>query len=174
MLRTGAAPSSLASRADSARLAAKAALPRSAISARFRRLVGESPRRYLTRARLAHAATLLQKTDASLAQIAAEIGYSTEFSFAKPFKRAFGVAPGGTAACPTESQGSPSPEPRTASLSRSCLRAHVCAAQRNGQLTVLPIDSGLSSCERLRAAIASERRASNRPHVRGASIVPCK
>jgi len=75
-------------------LAAEVALSRSAFSASFRRLVGESPRRYVTRARLAHAATLLHKTDASLAQIAAEIGYSTEFSFAKAFKRAFDVAPG--------------------------------------------------------------------------------
>jgi AraC family transcriptional regulator, alkane utilization regulator len=75
-------------------LAAEVALSRSAFSARFRQFVGESPKRYLTRTRLAHAATLLHQTDASLAEIAVKIGYGTEFSFAKAFKRTFGIAPG--------------------------------------------------------------------------------
>jgi AraC-like DNA-binding protein len=67
---------------------------RSAFSARFRHLVGESPKRYITRTRLAHAATLLHKSDASLAEIAHVVGYGSEFSFAKAFKRTFGIAPG--------------------------------------------------------------------------------
>ncbi len=75
-------------------LAGKVALSRSAFSARFRELVGESPLRYITRTRLAHAAALLRSTDASLAQIAARAGYGTEFSFGKAFKRTFGIAPG--------------------------------------------------------------------------------
>jgi AraC-like DNA-binding protein len=75
-------------------LATQVALSRSAFSARFRRHVGESPKRYITRTRLAHAAKLLRDTDASLAEIAIKIGYANEFSFAKAFKRAFGVAPG--------------------------------------------------------------------------------
>jgi AraC-like DNA-binding protein len=70
------------------------ALSRSAFSARFRQLVGESPKRYIIRTRLAHAAALLRKSDASLAEIAHEIGYGSEFSFAKAFKRTFGVARG--------------------------------------------------------------------------------
>jgi AraC family transcriptional regulator, alkane utilization regulator len=74
-------------------LADRVALSRSAFSARFRVLVGESPVRYLTRTRLAHAAALL-RTDASLAQIAARAGYGSEYSFGKAFKRAFGIAPG--------------------------------------------------------------------------------
>ncbi len=69
-------------------------LSRSAFAARFQKAVGESPRRYITRARLAHAAGLLHRTDASLAEIAARAGYATEFSFSKAFKRTFGVAPG--------------------------------------------------------------------------------
>jgi AraC-like DNA-binding protein len=36
----------------------------------------------------------LHQTDASLAEIALKIGYGSEFSFAKAFKRAFGIAPG--------------------------------------------------------------------------------
>jgi AraC-like DNA-binding protein len=75
-------------------LAGEVALSRSAFSARFRQLVGESPKRYITRTRLAHAAALLHQTDASLAEIALKIGYGSEFSFAKAFKRAFGIAPG--------------------------------------------------------------------------------
>jgi AraC family transcriptional regulator, alkane utilization regulator len=75
-------------------LAGEVALSRSAFSARFRQLVGESPKRYITRTRLAHAAALLHQTDAPLAEIALKIGYGSEFSFAKAFKRAFGIAPG--------------------------------------------------------------------------------
>jgi transcriptional regulator GlxA family with amidase domain len=56
--------------------------------------VGESPKRYIARTRLAHAAALLHKTDASLAEIALRTGYGTQFSFAKAFKRTFGIAPG--------------------------------------------------------------------------------
>ena len=51
-------------------LASAVALSRSAFAARFRELVGESPQRYMTRTRLAHAAALLRTSDASLAQIA--------------------------------------------------------------------------------------------------------
>jgi AraC-like DNA-binding protein len=75
-------------------LASKVALSRSAFSARFRELVGEAPQHYMTRTRLAHAAALLRTTDAPLAQIAARVGYGTEFSFGKAFKRTFGIAPG--------------------------------------------------------------------------------
>jgi transcriptional regulator GlxA family with amidase domain len=75
-------------------LAAKVALSRSEFAARFRDLVGESPLRYVTRTRLAHAALLLRTSDAPLAQIAARAGYRTAFSFGKAFKRTFGIAPG--------------------------------------------------------------------------------
>jgi AraC family transcriptional regulator, alkane utilization regulator len=76
-------------------LAAEVALSRSAFTARFRRLVGEPPMRYLIRARLAHAAGLLRTTEVGLAEIARRTGYQSEFSFSRAFKRAFGVAPGG-------------------------------------------------------------------------------
>ena len=75
-------------------LAAEVALSRSAFAARFRELVGEPPMRYVIRARLAHAAGLLDATDVSLAEIARRTGYESEFSFGRAFKRAFGVAPG--------------------------------------------------------------------------------
>lgn len=75
-------------------LARQVALSRSAFAARFRELVGESPKRYITRTRLAHGAALLNNTDAPLAEIAARAGYSTAYSFGKAFKRMFGIAPG--------------------------------------------------------------------------------
>jgi AraC-like DNA-binding protein len=86
-------------------LADEVALSRSAFSARFRQVVGESPRRYLTRTRLAHAARLLHDTDAPIAKIATEIGYSSEFSFAKAFKRTFDVAPGAYRGRPSGAPG---------------------------------------------------------------------
>jgi transcriptional regulator GlxA family with amidase domain len=45
-------------------------LPRAGVRGRVRLLVGVSPKRYITRTRLAHAATLLHKTDAPLAEVA--------------------------------------------------------------------------------------------------------
>lgn len=75
-------------------LATRVALSRSAFSARFSDMVGESPKRYLTQTRLAHAAVLLRSNDTPIAEIAQKIGYGSEFSFAKAFKRTFGVSPG--------------------------------------------------------------------------------
>jgi transcriptional regulator GlxA family with amidase domain len=75
-------------------LAAEVSLSRSEFAARFRQLIGEPPLRYVTRTRLAHAAALLNTSDAPIAQIAVRAGYATAFSFSKAFKQAFGVAPG--------------------------------------------------------------------------------
>ena len=101
-------------------LAAEVTLSRSAFSARFRDLVGESPRRYVTRTRLAHAAALLHTTDAPLAAIATRAGYGSEFSFGKAFKRTFGIAPGTYRGQPSRVPGlSPAPDPAAPSASRS-------------------------------------------------------
>lgn len=95
-------------------IASELALSRSAFAGRFRELVGESPKRYITRMRLAHAASLLSKTDASLAEIATAAGYATEFSFSKAFKRSFGVAPGAYRKSPNGVPGlSPTPVERS-------------------------------------------------------------
>ncbi len=53
--------------------------------------MGTPPLRFLTELRLRNAATRLVATDARLAEIAVENGYATEFSFAKAFKRAYGI-----------------------------------------------------------------------------------
>ncbi|MEV0584380.1 helix-turn-helix domain-containing protein [Nonomuraea sp. NPDC050310] len=44
--------------------------------------------------RLSTAARLLRDTDAALSEIAAAIGYGSEFAFANAFKREYGTAPG--------------------------------------------------------------------------------
>ncbi len=74
-------------------LAAMAGMSRSALSQRFKAVVGESPQRYVTRCRLNQAARLLQATDTKIANIARRVGYDSEFSFSRAFKRALGTTP---------------------------------------------------------------------------------
>jgi AraC-like DNA-binding protein len=40
------------------------------------------------------AARLLRESDAQLGEVAARVGYGSEFAFAAAFKRAYGTAPG--------------------------------------------------------------------------------
>ncbi len=76
-------------------LASRVAMSRSAFSARFKQLVGESPGRYLSDWRMQVARTrLLDSTDA-VALIAADLGYQSEAAFCRAFKRSFGETPGG-------------------------------------------------------------------------------
>ena len=98
-------------------VAAEVSLSRSAFSARFRQLVGESPRSYITRTHLAHAATLLHATNASLAEIAGRVGYGSEFSFSKAFKRAFEISPGAY-------RGQPDQEPALTPAPHAAAPAH--------------------------------------------------
>jgi AraC-like DNA-binding protein len=86
-----------------ARLAEEVAYSRSAFASRFREVVGESPMSYVTRTRLAIGATLVQRTDTPLREVARRCGYSSEASFSRAFKRAFGVAPGGYRTRPSRS-----------------------------------------------------------------------
>jgi AraC-like DNA-binding protein len=76
-------------------LGAEAGLSRAAFARRFSALVGQPPLAYLTWWRLTTAARLLRDTDAPLGTVAARTGYTSEFAFAKAFKREYGTAPGG-------------------------------------------------------------------------------
>jgi AraC-like DNA-binding protein len=76
-------------------LARRAGLSRAAFARRFAQLVGRSPLAYLTWWRMTMAARALRDTDAPLAAVATRAGYTSEFAFAKAFKREFGIAPGG-------------------------------------------------------------------------------
>ena len=76
------------------RLARRVGLSRAAFARRFVALSGQSPLRYLTELRMALAASLLESADASLAEVALRVGYTSEFAFSRAFKRQYGVAPG--------------------------------------------------------------------------------
>lgn len=76
------------------RLARAVGLSRAAFAKRFSALTGRSPRRFLNELRLGLAASLLESTDESLAEIALHVGYASEFAFSRAFKRKHGIAPG--------------------------------------------------------------------------------
>jgi transcriptional regulator GlxA family with amidase domain len=75
-------------------LGERAGLSRTVFAQRFTALVGKTPLAYLTWWRMSLAAGMLRETDAPLSAVARRCGYSSEFAFAKTFKREFGVAPG--------------------------------------------------------------------------------
>ena len=54
----------------------------------------EPPLTYLTRWRMITAARLLRADRTPLASVARHVGYTSEFAFAKAFKREYGIAPG--------------------------------------------------------------------------------
>lgn len=73
-------------------LAEAVALSRAVFSARFTRLVGEPPIKYLTRWRM-HRATRLLKNNVEVEKIAELLGYESEVAFRKAFKREVGMPP---------------------------------------------------------------------------------
>ena len=68
-------------------------ISRSVLAERFRRYLAETPMAYLTRWRLHLGAQMLASTSNSVLQIAAEVGYESEPSFNRAFKREFGLPP---------------------------------------------------------------------------------
>ncbi|MEM9009980.1 MAG: AraC family transcriptional regulator [Pseudomonadota bacterium] len=74
-------------------LAARAGLSRTSFAVRFRRIAGQTPMGYLTQWRMLFAAERLRRMEASVAEIAAEVGYASESAFTVAFKRATGQTP---------------------------------------------------------------------------------
>ncbi|MGN6516037.1 MAG: AraC family transcriptional regulator [Rhizomicrobium sp.] len=68
-------------------------LSRSSLSERFTRLIGMPPMQYLAHWRMQVAAQRLKGTNTPLARIAELVGYESEASFSRAFKRSFGAAP---------------------------------------------------------------------------------
>lgn len=59
----------------------------------FQAATGSSPQRWLTERRLERARQLLLQSPATLARVAADVGYQSEFSFSRAFKRRYGQSP---------------------------------------------------------------------------------
>jgi transcriptional regulator GlxA family with amidase domain len=69
-------------------LASRVSMSRSAFAARFRAHVGETPLEHLTQWRMVRAARLMrERPPMKLAAIAAAVGYESESSFGKVFRR---------------------------------------------------------------------------------------
>lgn len=75
-------------------LASEVGMSRSALSARFSELVGQSAMQYLTEWRMQLAREELVETGQTVAALAEKYGYQSEAAFGRAFKRIFGIAPG--------------------------------------------------------------------------------
>ena len=75
------------------KLAAEAALSRSAFFARFQRTVGVAPMEYLLAWRMALAKRLLRGNDLAIEQVAENVGYSSASTFTVAFVRHVGITP---------------------------------------------------------------------------------
>lgn len=74
-------------------LARRVGLSRSAFAAAFQEVVGEPPIAFLTRTRMERAATLLRTDSLSMGEVGQRVGYPVESSFARAFRRHWGIAP---------------------------------------------------------------------------------
>jgi AraC-like DNA-binding protein len=75
------------------KLARRAGMSRTIFALRFKEVVGETATEYLTRWRMLLAAERLSSADESVATIAASLGYESESSFGKAFRRVLGHPP---------------------------------------------------------------------------------
>lgn len=76
------------------KLARRVGLSRPAFARRFLASTGSSPMRYLCKLRMERAADLLRDASLGLAEVAEEVGYSSEFAFNRAFKRHHRLPPG--------------------------------------------------------------------------------
>ena len=77
-----------------ASLAEIAGMSRTAFALRFGEMLQQSPIQYLTHWRMTQAETLLQDPRRSVRAVAEQLGYQTEASFRRCFKRVHGYGPG--------------------------------------------------------------------------------
>ncbi|MFE6778433.1 AraC family transcriptional regulator [Streptomyces sp. NPDC057702] len=76
-----------------AELAARSGVSRAAFAQRFTHLVGRPPMAYLAEWRISRAADLLADSDATVAAVARQVGYSSSYALSAAFKRTLGVRP---------------------------------------------------------------------------------
>lgn len=78
-----------------AALARAVSMSRSSFANRFRELVGETPLDHLTQWRMVRAANMMRaRHPAKMAAIASAVGYESESSFSRVFRRVLGMPPG--------------------------------------------------------------------------------
>ncbi|MEM7156336.1 MAG: AraC family transcriptional regulator [Myxococcota bacterium] len=77
-----------------ARLAKSAGMSRTSFSEQFNRMVGVTPIQYVTQWRMEKAKAALRSRGVPLAEVAASVGYRSEASFNRAFRRHVGVGPG--------------------------------------------------------------------------------
>ena len=78
---------------STAKLAKMAGLSISHFERRFRLAFGVSPRQYLIRVRVEHAATMLRETDQNITEIAQSCGFYDHAHFSRSFRRVMSVSP---------------------------------------------------------------------------------
>ncbi len=76
-----------------ASLAREARMSRSAFALKFRTVLGQTPLEYLTRWRMYKAGAMIRSNNKSFAEVASAIGYGSESSFSRVFRREMGEAP---------------------------------------------------------------------------------
>jgi AraC-like DNA-binding protein len=74
-------------------LGRRVGLSRSTLHERFAALIGQAPMQYLAQWRIQVGATLLRDTAFTVAAVAQQVGYESEASFARAFKRLVGQPP---------------------------------------------------------------------------------
>jgi AraC-like DNA-binding protein len=74
-------------------LAREAIMSRSAFALKFRTVLGQTPLEYLTQWRMYKAGVMIRSNDTSFSEAASAVGYESETSFSRVFKREMGVAP---------------------------------------------------------------------------------
>ena len=80
-------------------LACQAGVSRFHFARQFRLSTGESPMQYLRRVRIERSKSILQTRDATIAEVAARLGFSDQSHFTRIFGRLVGVSPGSFARC---------------------------------------------------------------------------
>lgn len=75
-------------------LAQRAGMSRTAFTQRFNALTQQTPIHYLTMLRMQKAKQMLTSSNQSMLTIAEKVGYQSEASFGKAFKKCMGISPG--------------------------------------------------------------------------------
>lgn len=99
-------------------IARRAAMSERTLARRFREQTGTTPAKWVTRARICHAQSLLETTSLPVERIAAEVGFGSGLAFRSRFREQVGVAPSDyrKAFC-GERSTAPASSPRSAAVS---------------------------------------------------------